>query len=288
MTASLIVDPADEDAEPFGSVEGAGVVSSAADLADALAAQRPDVDRIAFTAAAYGLDQLGTAMDPLGGLARAGVGWLIEHVWFLHEPLDWLAGDPSQITAQAQTWFNAAAALAEVDGSYGRELAAVAGWAGAAGDEYRAAVADYRHHLGRAAQAAEIVSVEILDSGAAVGTLRAVIRDLIAEFVVLAIEKVALGLLLAPVSAGTSAAVGLTSAVADAVGTASRIARELDMLLDVLRASERALGVATDLAQRVLAGAVEAGKQVTGAEQERGDWSAEYTRLRAGQAPPPS
>lgn len=37
-----------------------------------------------------GLDLLGVAMDPLGSLASAGVGWLIEHISFLKEGLDQL------------------------------------------------------------------------------------------------------------------------------------------------------------------------------------------------------
>jgi hypothetical protein len=36
----------------------------------------------------------------------AGVGWLMEHVSFLREPLDRLMGDPKAIEGHAQSWKN--------------------------------------------------------------------------------------------------------------------------------------------------------------------------------------
>ena len=53
-----------------------------------------------------GLDGLALVSDPLGTLLQCGVAWLIEHVRPLSEALDWLAGDPGAIAAQAQTWRN--------------------------------------------------------------------------------------------------------------------------------------------------------------------------------------
>jgi hypothetical protein len=51
-----------------------------------------------------GLDALAFMSDPIGGLLQYGIVWLIEHVQPLSEALDWLAGDPAQIAAHAQTW----------------------------------------------------------------------------------------------------------------------------------------------------------------------------------------
>src|SRR5690349_24657684 len=52
--------------------------------------------------AGAGLDGLALVSDPLGTLLQYGVAWLIEHVRPLSEALDWLAGDPGAIAAQAQ------------------------------------------------------------------------------------------------------------------------------------------------------------------------------------------
>ena len=58
-----------------------------------------------------GLDGLALVSDPVGSLLQYGVAWLIEHVRPLTEALDWLAGDPAQIAAHAQTWRNVAGTL---------------------------------------------------------------------------------------------------------------------------------------------------------------------------------
>src|ERR1044072_7141471 len=50
-----------------------------------------------------GLDALAFVSDPVGALLQYGVAWIIEHVRPLSEALDWLAGDPSQISAHAST-----------------------------------------------------------------------------------------------------------------------------------------------------------------------------------------
>jgi hypothetical protein len=57
------------------------------------------------------LDGLALISDPLGALLQYGVAWIIEHVKPLTEVLDWLAGDPAQIAAHAQTWRNVAKSL---------------------------------------------------------------------------------------------------------------------------------------------------------------------------------
>ena len=64
-----------------------------------------------MNAAALGLDVLGAVMDPVGALATAGIGWLIEHLSFLREPLDWLAGNGDKIKAAVTTWNQVAADL---------------------------------------------------------------------------------------------------------------------------------------------------------------------------------
>jgi hypothetical protein len=55
-----------------------------------------------------GLDALAFVSDPIASLLQYGIAWIIEHVKPLSEALDWLAGDPAQIAAHAQTWRNAA------------------------------------------------------------------------------------------------------------------------------------------------------------------------------------
>src|ERR1044071_2262462 len=86
-----------------------------------------------------GLDALALVSDPIGGLLQYGVAWLIEHVKPLSEALDWLAGDPGQITAHAQTWRHISAALRDRAGDLEQAVRRdVAEWTGSAADAYRA------------------------------------------------------------------------------------------------------------------------------------------------------
>ncbi|MBA8823289.1 hypothetical protein FHX42_000618 [Saccharopolyspora lacisalsi] len=63
-----------------------------------------DWDTAGLSAMSLGIDAVGVAADPLGTLASWGVGWLIEHVWFLRDAFDALMGDPDEIAGMASTW----------------------------------------------------------------------------------------------------------------------------------------------------------------------------------------
>ncbi len=295
--ATLVVAPGDEDAEPLDSWEGAGFVSSIADLNDALASDQPDPFEIGYSAAAAGLDTLGAVLNPLDALLQAGIGWLIEHISFLHEPLDALCGDPKQITAQAQTWHNVAKEIAGVAAAQ-RAAAAVPGWEGDAADAYRRTAEGFAAALDSTAGDAERLSGLILLSGAGVGTERALIRDWIAEFLSRLIEFFVLCALSAVITAGGSVATFVVGTVIQALDLARRIARRISELLDVLhaaggtaaqlswairdttaqvRAAAPGLRVAaesiTDTAENLDAGTfIEAGKQTSGGNQDRRDW----------------
>lgn len=294
---TLVVAPEDEDAEPLDSWEGTGFVSSIADLNDAVASDGPDPFEIGYTAVAAGLDTLGAALNPLDSLLQAGIGWLIEHISFLHEPLDALCGDPTQITAQAQTWHNVSKELAGVAAEH-RTAAAVPGWEGAAADAYRRAAEGFAAALDDTAGNAERLSGLILLSGAGVGTERALIRDWIAEFLARLIEFALLCLLSAVITAGGSVASFVVGAVVQAIELGQKIARRVSEVLDVLseaggtaaqlseairdttaqvRAAAPRLRAAaesvTGTAETLGAGPfVEAGKQTSGANQDRRDW----------------
>ncbi|MEV4389768.1 WXG100 family type VII secretion target, partial [Micromonospora sp. NPDC049580] len=95
-----------------------------------------------------GLDALAFVSDPVGALLQYGIAWLIEHVKPLSEALDWLAGDPAQITAHAQTWRNVAGSLREEAAALTRAVRDdVAGWGGNAGPAYRAWAAEQQQAI---------------------------------------------------------------------------------------------------------------------------------------------
>ncbi|GEL18396.1 PPE domain-containing protein [Pseudonocardia asaccharolytica] len=239
MTNPLIAAPENEDAEP-ANWEGAGVFSSVADLTAGLTGG--DAQLAAFSAAGAGLDALGLVMNPLGSLLEAGIGWLIEHVAFLHEPLDALAGDPTQIRAQARTWHNVAGELRSVVGRYRDEAGALPGWEGAAADAYRAAARCYTTALRNMGAQADELAVLILGTGELVGTVRALVRDVVASFVADLI-MVGIGAVVAAVaSAGTTLAAAVAWAVNRACQVAAMIADRIGSLLDDLTGLAGSLG----------------------------------------------
>ncbi len=294
----LVVAPEHEDAQP-SNWEGSGAASSWADLNAALAAEHVDPAQVAFSAAAAGLDTLGAALSPLDGLLEGGFGWLIEHVWWLHEPLDALAGDPTQITAQARTWHNVAAELGGVAADYRGAAAAVAGWDGAANDAYRAAVDHYGSALERTAHDAAGLADLILRTGAQVGTVRALIRDQIATFVSDTVQFLVVMGLAAAVTAGGALGAATLRVVVGALELAEAVSRGISRLLDALAAAggtaaqlgdavrQTAAQVEAAVPQLHAAGAtvvdraedlkagwlIEAGKQSTAAEQNQRGWS---------------
>ncbi len=214
--------------------EGAGVFDSLDDAAAALQQDRPDPAEIGSNLASAGLELLGAAMNPLGALAAAGVGWLIEHVEFLNEGLDQLAGDPAQITAQAQTWQNVSTELAAIAVDYERSVDELRGWDGAAAQAYRATAGPYTNALRATSGQAADMSRSLTLTGAAVGTVRALIRDSIAEWIGGVVARFVVALATSWASFGGSVAAFVASTVASAASLASQIASKIARLLETL------------------------------------------------------
>jgi hypothetical protein len=290
----LMVQPENEDAQPLDNFEGGGVVSSWADLNAAVSADDVDPLQVTYTAVGAGLDTLGTIVEPLDSLLSAGVGWLIEHVWFLHEPLDALAGDPSQITAQAQTWHNVGGELGSIAQDHRAAAAALSTWEGVAGNGYRGAVDRFGGALEQAGRDAVQLADLILTTGAQVGTVRAVIRDQIAEWVSDAIQTVVGAGVAALVTAGGALGAGALRLIWAAIDLAEDIVRTIRKLLDAMtlaggmaaqisgaiqqtaaavKAAMPTLEEIDTAADEYEAGAVvETGKQFTAAEQGQRGW----------------
>lgn len=162
---------------------GAGFLSDGRTLINDLNSASADGVDIGIDAALETLDILGLVLDPLGGIFSAGVGWLINHIGFLKEPVDAMLGDPTEITAVASTWANIGAAMAKTSGEFGDEIRSVASWKGAAADEYRAAGGVYADLLGGASAAAYAMSGLVTATGVLVATTRDAVFKAISEFV---------------------------------------------------------------------------------------------------------
>ncbi|MDG4833396.1 papain-like cysteine protease family protein [Solwaraspora sp. WMMD1047] len=123
-------------------------------------------------------------VDPVGALVAAGFGFAVEHIKPLSDALDWLAGDPDQVDANAQTWRNVAKSHGTTVDLYVKaKLTEMPDWWGRAADAYRFR-ADQDVDLVRGlARAADGMASMVAITGSLVATARTLVRDLIAECV---------------------------------------------------------------------------------------------------------
>lgn len=224
------------EAEGPGWAEGAGVLS---DFEDA----RTSANGSEFLAnsTVLGLSALGAVKDPFQTTVSAGVGYLIEHIDFLREPLDVLAGDPGQIEAHAKSWQNVATTLEKTAQQRSADLSALSSWQGEAADAYRKAATEQAKNISEASAAADQLSQQVLSAGAAVGTVRSLIRDTIADFVAKVVERLVIAAAAAPVTIGGSLGVLIADVVLEATALAAKLASKLTELLGWLAKSAKVL-----------------------------------------------
>ncbi|MEH1163921.1 WXG100 family type VII secretion target [Micromonospora sp. CPCC 205539] len=179
-----------------------------------------------------GLDALAFVSDPVGALLQYGIAWLIEHVKPLSEALDWLAGNPAEITAHAQTWRNVAASLREEAADLaGAVRTDVSGWGGSAGPAYRGWAAEQQQAITGLAQGADTLAAITEGAAGLVAAVRLLVRDAIAtcvsRLIVYAGELVITG--------GFAAPLVVEQVTTTVASWAARIARLLRGLLASLR-----------------------------------------------------
>ncbi|AVT33978.1 MULTISPECIES: hypothetical protein [unclassified Plantactinospora] len=168
--------------------EGAGIFESACGVVDNL--RGGDWLGAGGNALAGGLSAIGAIMDPLQAVFAAGVGWLMEHVSFLREPLDKLAGDPKAIEGHAQTWYNIEQRIYEATDFFVDEVnRSTAAWTSQAAAAYRQRARTHAESVQSLGKIADAMSKATTIVGAMVGIIRNTIRDIVAEVVGACISK---------------------------------------------------------------------------------------------------
>jgi hypothetical protein len=176
------------------------------------------------------LDALALVVDPAGTLVQYGIAWLIEHVKPLSDALDWLAGDPAQITAHAHTWRNIAQSLQQSTHNLNPDQGTPE-WHGTAAEAYRAWATEQRHAIAGIATAADTMATITEATASLIAAVRIMVRDAIATVVsrvaVYAVELIA--------SLGAATPLVVEQVTALVATWAARIARWLKTLLASLR-----------------------------------------------------
>ncbi len=247
-----MANPLVAEAEGPGRTDGAGLVGDIDSLTQDHDGWDYTVDGVSLA-----LDTLGMAMDPFGAIASAGVGWLLQHVDFLREPIDMVTGDPHQITAIYSTWQNIAERLHESAKEYADSVNHVSAWNGHAADNYRQAAKDYAAALDATGDHADHAAEGIMCAGILVGTERGLIYDALSGFIGrLVIEAIA-ALASSWCTFGASIGAFLVAADLDATIQAENFALRIGKLMKSMgkfaqkfaRMSERAEKLGKDIAR---------------------------------------
>ncbi|GAA2168205.1 MULTISPECIES: hypothetical protein [Glycomyces] len=178
--SDLVATESDVPAQPGAAVAGAGIIESYNGLALAIESGNWIDASVAGLGAA--LETVGAVIDPIGTLASAGVGWLIEHVQPLQDALDMLAGNPDLVEAHAMTWDNIAneyfAISAEMEAFIDADIES---WDGLASDAYREKGDINADALGCLGGTALSLATATRGAGELVTMVREFVRDFVAE-----------------------------------------------------------------------------------------------------------
>ncbi|MBP2339026.1 uncharacterized protein YukE [Saccharothrix coeruleofusca] len=213
---------------------GGGVTESVAQVIDSSdrMIEEGDYAEFGMNAAAMLLDGFGVAVDPLGALATAGIGWLIEHVSFLREPLDWLAGNGDKIEHAVGTWNEVATSLDQIaQQQHDAVKAQAASWEQQAAEAFRASQGQLAQEIAAMSKVCVSVAEQVATAGTITAAIRGMIRDLIAMFVWEVIRNAVIALASSVVSLGTSMAAFAAWAVGRGAVVLGRITQQLAKLL---------------------------------------------------------
>lgn len=169
------------------------------------------------------------AIDPLGSIIGAGVGWLIEHVSFLRDALNQLMGNPEEIQANVEATKARAAELRVLAEDHKKGLATFDGWTGVSSERFKASMDNMGQELDELAQAVETKAKIVAIMGMLVTVLRDIVRDLIAQLIgsLIGGALIAAATMIPTFGASIPAFIGFAvgKAVALGVNIASRVAR---------------------------------------------------------------
>lgn len=220
------------------ATEGSGLFSDAAQAITDHSAGWPTE---ALDLGSVGLDLLGFVADPFGSLIGAGIGWLIEHIGFLKDALDLVAGNPEEVTSKSETWTNIAKALQQSANDYTASTTALqASFQGAAASTYAQAAGNYQKAVAGAASHADAAAQAFQDAGIAVATVRGVIRDTLSQFAGDAIVKFIAAQALAIETLGASEGAFVIDEVAEGTSLAVSNAGKISKLISALKAFGKA------------------------------------------------
>jgi len=184
---------------------------------------------ITFNAIGAASSTVMLAIDPLGSIIGAGVGWLIEHVSFLRDALNQLMGNPEEIQANVEATKKQAADLRVLAEDHKNGLATFDGWTGQSSEAFKRSMDGMSQELDDLANAVETKAKIVAIMGMLVTVLRDIVRDMISQLIgsLIGGAILAAAAMIPTFGASIPAFIGFAvgKAVALGVNIASRVAR---------------------------------------------------------------
>lgn len=217
-------------------VAGAGPLESLVQTVDSFGRLgEGDVTELGLNAAALSLDLLGMVMDPVGALATAGIGWLIEHLSFLREPLDWLAGNGDKIKAAVSTWNQVSVAISQIADEQNKAVQnQVGSWQETAAERFRSSQGQLAAEISAVSKACAAVGEQVATAGTITAAVRGMLRDLVAMFIYEVIRNAIIALASSYVSLGSSIAAFSAWAVGRGAAVLGKITQQIARLMKVV------------------------------------------------------
>lgn len=195
-----------------------------------------DIGGLAKDVAAFTGGHSGALMgDPLEALIEAGLGFLLDFVAPLKEALDLVTGDPEGLTSKAEDWAALAASLRELGPQVGSDATTTQGsWAGAAGDAFRAKIANFERGVSSVAGQADHVADVLRVSATLMDGAQGIIKAIIASWVEYAILTEAAAAASAVFTFGASEAAGQAAVAGEAAIACGRGAEAVGQVSSML------------------------------------------------------
>ncbi|PNW09267.1 hypothetical protein C1632_09375 [Microbacterium testaceum] len=177
MSNALVAGPVDT-ATPFS---GAGLLDSGTQLASAIESGNwVEGGLAAFSTV---VDTVATAIDPLGSLIAAGLGWLIDHFEPIKGWFNDLTGDAGAVAGFSQTWTNVQNQLNSSADYLDRVVSDLDDMAGEAIEAYRRFQTDAAAHIRASGQWAGAMATGLQIASTIVQVVHDLVRDILSQLV---------------------------------------------------------------------------------------------------------